>query len=115
MPDDPEIMVLQFLLAQVVSTDEAYVCLFAKAQERLMIQDWPEELLRHELCKPVFTGDLVGMSPELAGKGDVIISGLRVRMGINTGEQHGNAVFEQYALNWQGQARMHGQYSEVCE
>ena len=57
-----------------------------KAQERLMLLDWPEELLRHELCKPVFTGDLVGVNPGLVGKGDVVILGLRVRMGVNTGE-----------------------------
>ena len=50
-----------------------------------MAQDWPEELLCHELCRPVFTGDLAGMGPDLKGKGEAVISGLRVRMGINTG------------------------------
>ena len=70
-----------------------------QAQERLLVLDWPQSLLRHELCRPVALGDLLkdgngngngsGNGCNVAGKGGPVISGLRVRMGINTGEGGG--------------------------
>ena len=64
-----------------------------QAQERLLVLDWPQSLLRHELCRPVALGDLLKDSNssecDVAGKGGPVISGLRVRMGINTGEGGG--------------------------
>ena len=68
-----------------------------QAQERLLVLDWPQSLLRHELCRPVALGDLLkdsngngsGSECNVAGKGGPVISGLRVRMGINTGEGGG--------------------------
>ncbi len=57
-----------------------------QAQETLLALKWPEVLLDHELCRPVQAGDLVG-TPQVAGMGATVISGLRVRMGINTGER----------------------------
>ncbi|KXZ45229.1 hypothetical protein GPECTOR_57g519 [Gonium pectorale] len=55
-----------------------------KAQEKLMVVDWPKELAEHPRTSTVTVGDVTS-SPEAAGKGPPLIAGLRVRMGINTG------------------------------
>ena len=51
-----------------------------------MALEWPKDLLDHELCKTLTAGDVVGQA-SVAGKGIEVMSGLRVRMGINTGVQ----------------------------
>ena len=44
---------------------------------------WPPELLKHRHCAPVALGDVCrGAAP---GVGPQILTGLRVRMGVNTG------------------------------
>eukprot|EP01062_Namystynia_karyoxenos_P029467 TRINITY_DN2212_c4_g1_i1.p1 TRINITY_DN2212_c4_g1~~TRINITY_DN2212_c4_g1_i1.p1 ORF type:complete len:964 (+),score=166.12 TRINITY_DN2212_c4_g1_i1:111-3002(+) len=54
-------------------------CAFAlDAQQGLLRQQWPRELLQHPLCRPQC----------VAGKGEPVLiwNGLRVRVGINCGE-----------------------------
>ncbi len=55
-----------------------------QAQESLLSAPWPPSLLGHELCRPVTAGDVTG-NAAAAGKGAAVLSGLRVRMGVNTG------------------------------
>ena len=71
-----------FTLAFHDALDAVQFCL--RAQEALQALDWPRELLEHDLCKTVTLGDLLG-HPAGAGKGPAVLSGLRVRMGVNTG------------------------------
>ena len=56
----------------------------SQTQETLQKLPWPARLLDDELCREMTAGDL-WQSPATAGKGAKVISGLRVRMGINTG------------------------------
>ena len=47
---------------------------------------WPKELDLHPATRPVTVGDLLDISA-LRGHGARVIAGLRVRMGVNTGEE----------------------------
>lgn len=55
-----------------------------QAQETLLKLPWPERLLQDDFCRNVTAGD-VWNDPRVAGQGSLVMSGLRVRMGINTG------------------------------
>jgi hypothetical protein len=71
--------------------------MYAQAQEQLLEVPWPTQLLQHPYCAPVHLGAACVVSnPEAAAallvngrclevEGPVILAGLRVRMGINTG------------------------------
>ena len=52
-----------------------------------MALEWPQDLLGHAMCKTLTTGDVVG-NAVVTGKGADVIAGLRVRMGINTGDMN---------------------------
>lgn len=47
---------------------------------------WPKELDLHPATRPVTVGDVLDISA-LRGHGARVIAGLRVRMGVNTGEE----------------------------
>ncbi len=49
-----------------------------------MSVEWPKELAEHQRASAVTVGDVTS-NPDAAGKGPLLIAGLRVRMGINTG------------------------------
>lgn len=55
-----------------------------QAQETLLKLPWPERLLQDDFCRNVTAGDVWNDS-RVAGQGSLVMSGLRVRMGINTG------------------------------
>ncbi|GLI69538.1 hypothetical protein VaNZ11_014183 [Volvox africanus] len=71
-----------FTLSFHDAVDAVMFCL--KAQETLMAEDWPKELAEHPQTGVVSVGDVTS-NPDAAGKGPLLIKGLRVRMGINTG------------------------------
>jgi hypothetical protein len=50
---------------------------------------WPQELLDHPKARVVTSGEADGSRP-----GAVIFKGLRVRVGINTGEAMKNLAFK---------------------
>lgn len=54
-------------------------------QEKLVTLPWPKQLLSVQQCAPLTAGDFTG-DPDAKGKGQLVIAGLRVRMGVNTGE-----------------------------
>ena len=77
-----------FMTASVYSSgSEPFVHMHAcmQAQEALMAVAWPAELLEHESGSMIRVGDLLSDNPTASGVGGVILAGLRVRMGINTG------------------------------
>jgi hypothetical protein len=58
----------------------------SQAQEALLEVQWPSRLLEHEYGRTVTVGDCSGID-SLKCQGDAVMAGLRVRMGINTGEE----------------------------
>ncbi|GLC47090.1 hypothetical protein PLESTM_002024900 [Pleodorina starrii] len=71
-----------FTLSFHDAVDAVMFCL--KAQEKLMSVEWPKELSEHPRTGVVTVGDVTS-NPDAAGKGPLLVAGLRVRMGINTG------------------------------
>lgn len=95
-----------FITYEVVSTHMLYVAQDAhtwyvcciQAQEQLLDVPWPRKLLDHPFCAPVTLGEVcAARNPDIAmtvrdsgalpleQQGPLVMNGLRVRMGINTG------------------------------
>lgn len=60
-----------------------------QAQEQLLKIKWPTALLEHPSGSAVYTGSVINSVASSPTSGALIMAGLRVRMGINTGAGRG--------------------------